>query len=411
MSETMTIHRSAGVLAGLSACMLLGSMGTSIANIALPPLAQAFATSVQGVRWVVIAYLATLTLGSVFAGRIGDRIGRKRGLVAGLGIFVVGSGLCALAPGLLALVAARALQGAGAAFLITLTMASVRDALPRDRVGSAMGLLGTMSACGTALGPSVGGLLIGMAGWRATFAVLAPLGCVALGLVLLWLPSRPAPDGQATARIDLGGALGARLGANMAVAALMMATLIVGPFYLGRGLGLTPQAVGLIMAAGPVISIFGGVPSGRLVDRRGAGAVARAGLWALILGALTLAWLPRDWGAAGYLGAIVILTPGYQLFQSANNTQVLADAPDHMRGALSGYLGLSRNLGLITGAWALGAVFALGIGAPDFNTAAPDHITRGLHLTFAICAALMILALVLTRRADAPGNSPAGSKS
>ncbi|MDY6859818.1 MAG: MFS transporter, partial [Pseudomonadota bacterium] len=142
---------SRGALLCLSLSMLLASLGTSIANIALPRLALAFDAPFHQVQWVVIAYLAALTLCAVFAGRLGDMFGRQRMLVAGLVLFSLASLLCALAPGLWLLVGARALQGVGAAFLMTLTIALVRETVSGDRVGRAMGMLGTMSAVGTAL--------------------------------------------------------------------------------------------------------------------------------------------------------------------------------------------------------------------------------------------------------------------
>jgi MFS family permease len=146
--------------------MLLASLGTSIANVALPSLARAFAATFAEVRWVVVAYLLAITTLSVGVGRLGDRFGRRRVLLAGLAVFTLASAAAGLATGLGGLVAARAVQGAGAAAMMTLVLALVGEILPKDRTGSAMGLLGTMSAIGTALGPSLGGVLIGAFGDR-----------------------------------------------------------------------------------------------------------------------------------------------------------------------------------------------------------------------------------------------------
>lgn len=177
-----------GAILCLSLSMLLGSLGTSIANIALPTLALAFETSFSQVQWVVIAYLASLTILVIFAGRLGDRFGRRRMLVWGLVLFSLASLLCGLASGLPMLIAARAIQGIGAAFLMTLTIALVRETVGSERTGRAMGLLGTMSAVGTALGPSLGGALIGWQGWPMIFLVLAPAGLLTTGLALWFLP-------------------------------------------------------------------------------------------------------------------------------------------------------------------------------------------------------------------------------
>src|SRR6185312_14172349 len=165
-------------LAGLSLSMLLSSLGTSIANVGLPTLAQAFNASFQDVQWIVLAYLLAITTLIVSVGRLGDIIGRRRLLLAGIALFTLASILCGLAPSLSLLIAARALQGLGAGVMMTLALAFVGETVPKERTGSAMGLLGTMSAVGTALGPSLGGMLIAASGWQAIFLVIVPLGIV-----------------------------------------------------------------------------------------------------------------------------------------------------------------------------------------------------------------------------------------
>ena len=174
-----------------------------------------------------------------------------------------------------------------------------------------------------------------------------------------------------------------------------MATLVVGPFYLARGLGLGASMVGAVMSVGPLISVFGGVLSGRTVDRWGTARITLAGLVAMTLGALALCGIPATLGIAGYIAGIAILTPGYQLFQSANNTAVMADVQADQRGLISGLLTLSRNLGLVTGASVMGAVFAFATQAADISTAAPQSIAHGMHVTFAMAAVLTGAALAL----------------
>jgi len=179
--------------ASLSLAVLLSSLGTSIANVALPTLARAFTASFQDVQWIVLAYLLAITTLIVSVGRLGDVVGGRRLLLAGILLFTLASVLCGLAPTLWMLIAARAAQGLGAAAMMVLTMAFVGETVPRERTGSAMGLLGTMSAVGTALGPSLGGVLIAGLGWRAIFLVKVPLGVAALLLAHRHLPAdRPA---------------------------------------------------------------------------------------------------------------------------------------------------------------------------------------------------------------------------
>ena len=183
-------------LAALSLAMLMSSLGTSIANVALPTLAEAFAASFQQVQWVVLAYLLSITTLIVSVGRLADIMGHRRVMLAGIALFTVASLLCGLAPTLPLLIAGRALQGAGAAVLMALTVAMVRDTVGSERTGSAMGLIGTMSAVGTALGPSLGGVLLAACGWQAIFIVNVPFGIAAFWLATRTLPAdRRKPAG------------------------------------------------------------------------------------------------------------------------------------------------------------------------------------------------------------------------
>jgi len=442
-------------LASLSLSMLLSSLGTSIANVALPTLAQAFAASFQEIQWVVLAYLLAITTLIVSAGRMGDMTGRRRLLVAGVFLFTVASILCGVASTLWLLVCARAAQGLGAAIMMALTLAFVSEIVPKEKTGSAMGLLGTMSAIGTALGPSLGGLLIAGFGWRAIFLINLPLGILTLLLAHRHLPAdRPSPkagraafDNRGTLLLALtlaayafamtmgrgrfgplnvtlllvavlgaglfvlaergaasplvriamfrGPSLSASLAINLLVATVMMATLVVGPFYLSRALGLDEALVGTVMSIGPIISTLMGIPAGRIVDHFGAPFMIIVGLIQMAAGAFALSAIPATFGIAGYVAAIFVLTPGYQLFQAANNTAVMMDVSPDQRGVISGMLNLSRNLGLITGASLMGAVFALASGAIDVAAAHPDAVAGGMRITFGVAAALMVGALVI----------------
>jgi predicted MFS family arabinose efflux permease len=284
------------------------------------------------------------------------------------------------------LVAARVMQGVAAATLMALSMALVVAAAPKGKSGSAMALLGTMSAIGTALGPTIGGALISVFDWRAIFFVNLPIGAIALLLAARVLPREPGtrPDRRTLLGLDKlrDPALRAAMAMSLLVSTVLMATLVVGPFHLSRALGLDVAAVGLVMSMGPVVAALAGTPAGRLVDRFGARGTTAAGLAVVATGCLALALLPATLGIAGYAAPIMVITAGYALFQAANNTAVLADAPADRRGVLSGLLNLARNLGLIAGASAMTAVFAAG----------------GLRVTFAVAAGLILLALAVALR-------------
>ncbi len=221
----LSVSTQTGITFTLALSMLLTSLGTSIANIALPTLAEAFSAPFAQVQSVVVAYLATLTVSVVIAGRLGDRHGLKPMLMVGLAVFGIASGLCSVAPNLWLLIGARALQGIGAAFLMTLAMALMRQTASEARMGRAMGLLGTVSALGTALGPSLGGLLIELTGWRGIFWIQCPMACIAFVLAFVTLPGDPGKGVTASASVwsVLGWRLAPNLVVNFLVAAVMMA--------------------------------------------------------------------------------------------------------------------------------------------------------------------------------------------
>ena len=105
--------------------------------------------------------------------------------------------------------------------------------------------------------------------------------------------------------------------------------------------------------------------------------------------------MPATLGVAGYVAPLVVITAGYALFQAANNTAVMTDVRPDQRGVVSGMLNLSRNLGLITGASVMGAVFALASGAADITTAPPEAVAAGMRITFAVAAVLIAGALAI----------------
>jgi EmrB/QacA subfamily drug resistance transporter len=464
---TPTVRRA---LASLSLSMLMPSLATSIANAGLPVLALGFNASFQAVQWIVLAYLLAITTLTVSVGRLGDIVGRRRLLLFGIGLFTMASLLCGVAPTLGLLIAARAVQGLGAAIMLSLTVALVGETVPQAQTGSAMGLLGTMSAIGTTLGPSLGGILIAGLGWRMIFLVNVPLGILNLLLARRYLtPDCRRVKTERRAGFDNVGTLllvvtlaayalamtidGGRFGSlnialllaaafgvgvfvlvetrvasplirlalfrdqvlsaglamNTLVSTVMMSTLVVGPFYLSRGLGLETALIGVALSAGPLVAALAGVPAGRIVDRCGAERMTIIGLVGIAAGSFALSLMPARFGIAGYIAFIVVITASYALFQAANNTGIMMGIRPDRRGVISGLLSLSRNLGLITGASAMGAVFALASATTDITTARPEAVATGMRSTFAVAAMLIVVALgiavgsrALSRRAVAP---------
>lgn len=376
-------------LASLALATLLPSLGSSIANVALPKLAEDTASTFAEVQWVVLAYLVTMTTTLVFAGWAGDLLGHRRLLMLGLWLVTGASALGLVTPSLPLLVGARAIQGVGAAVLLVAALV-LADELAPERRGRAMGLLGSMSALGTALGPSVGGVLVSAFSSRGVFLTSA-----VLGLGVSWLAhsqlgsSRPAIRVGRSARAHMESLvaplrepeLRARLFANAAVSALLMATLVVGPFHLMGTFGLTAASTGAVMTVGPVMAALLGMPSGLLVERHGPERTTRLGLLGICSGALVLALVPPSWGIPGFVLPIVLITSSYALFQAANGVGVMRLAGPAQRGGASGALSLSRNLGLIAGAAVFGAL----------------HASVGLRTSFALGAVLTGLALAVFR--------------
>ena len=460
-----TLIRNAPQLCSLAMANLLASLGLSIMTVALPSLAADFSAQVPKVQWAVLSYLLAVTVSAVTAGRLGDWYGHRSVLLIGLAIFLAASVAGFLAPSLVFLFGARILQGIGAAVMMVLPISLIRDTVPDEKTGIAMGLLGTTSAIGTALGPSLGGFLIDWWNWQATFGLLGGLALVNFTLVGFAFPNdgtRPSVrskldlpgtlfltasllafalavsgttdplsvEGLAFLALATGGlilfvraearstnplvdiptlrtrAIRSSLIMNLLVSAGMMATLTVGPFYLTLALSLTPAAVGLVMSAGPAFAAVSGLIAGRLTDRFGTATCLRAALWLLIAGFLGLALLPGLLGPAGYVMALAILTPGYQLFLVANNTGTMRAAPGDGRGMVSGLLGLSRNLGLLTGASVLASLFSATVAVEDIALAPVDDIRLGFVVTFVAAAALIAVAMLVrvsgSGTADAP---------
>ena len=396
-SLTLTNKTQTGITITLGLSMLLASLGTSIANIALPTLAEVFLLPFIQVQAVVIGYLISLTITVVIAGRLGDRYGCKSMLIVGLIIFSLASLLCSVAPSLWILVAARSFQGIGAAFLMTLAMALTRQTVNKSQLGRAMGMLGTISALGTALGPVLGGFLLVVSGWQSIFGLQFILAGIAIILARVLLPNDYIKKEIPTlTSLQTDQNITPNLMVNLLVAAVMMTTLVIGPFYLSLGLNLDQIQVGLIMGIGPVVAILSGIPSGRLVDRWGSRYIVITGLIFLIIGSSMLAILPKLMGISGYIMPIIILTSGYQLFQAANNTMTLADVPKARQGMVSGLLSLSRNMGLIIGASVMGAIFSFGVGTNQLTQATALAIIDGMQLTFICAGALMVVGLLIS---------------
>jgi EmrB/QacA subfamily drug resistance transporter len=191
----------------LVACVLASSLSFvegSVLSVALPAIRESYGAHAQHVQWVVNAYLLPLSALLLLGGALGDHFGRKRLLLIGTSIFAVTSLVCALAPSLTVLLAARAAQGIGAALLLPNSLALLNAAFRGERRGRAVGIWAAAGAAAAAVAPLIGGWLVGTVGWPAIFYINLPLAVGAILIAMRFVAeSREAGAG----RTDYAGAL------------------------------------------------------------------------------------------------------------------------------------------------------------------------------------------------------------
>jgi EmrB/QacA subfamily drug resistance transporter len=195
--------------AWILAAAILGSamafIDSTAVNVALPAMERGLATSLPAMQWVVNAYTLLLSAGLLIGGAAGDRFGRRRVFVAGIAVFVAASVACGLAPNVVSLILARAVQGLGGALLVPSTLAIIGASFAAEERGRAIGTWAAFSAITTAAGPLLGGWLVDAVSWRALFFINLPLGLLTAWIALRRVPESRDPD--APAELDWRGAL------------------------------------------------------------------------------------------------------------------------------------------------------------------------------------------------------------
>jgi EmrB/QacA subfamily drug resistance transporter len=445
-------------LLGVSMGVLMGTIDGSIVNIALPTLVRELQTSFAAVQWVVLSYLLVITALLPSAARLGDMVGKKRMYMVGLAVFTLGSLLCGLAPNGSWLIAFRALQGVGAVLVTALGAAIVTEVFPPQERGRALGIIGAVVSVGVGLGPSLGGVLIGSAGWRSIFLVNIPIGIIAVLVVSRFVAE--TQRGASGQRFDFIGAaimttalvcfaLALTLGqgwgfadtrtlALLAAAAvsfgvfllvetrvaqpminlrmfrngLFSLNLLIGlitfvmiagnglvlPFFLENVKGFSVLQTGLLMAVIPAIMAVVSPISGTLSDRFGPRPIIMGGLLLMTAGLLLAGTLTADVSVIGYLLRVGLIGLGFGVFQSPNNSAIMGAAPRAQLGVASGLLALSRTLGQTAGITLMGALFAgiaIAAGAGDLSTASAGAVVAATQGTFHVAAALSAVAVLL----------------
>lgn len=301
-----------------------------------------------------------------------------------------------------ALIFSRVIQGIGAAALAVLPIAIATDVLSHQKMGRAIGLLATMSAVGTATGPLIGGFLMAEFGWRTIFSAMTALGIFTLLLVFKFvqLGESSSHSNQQGNFFDSAksfysnSSFRVHLFSNLIVSAVMVSTLIIGPFYLTHALHLDPRHMGLVMSVGPITSILSGTVAGYAVDRFGDRLIMKFGFMQSLVGTISFIFLPKQFGSLGFVLSAVFLSLGYQLFLSANSNSFMKRARTEHRGIAAGALNLSRNLGLIVGTYLMGGIFDFFAKGTSVSDAAEKTISDGLQVTFSMAAFFIVLLLI-----------------
>jgi EmrB/QacA subfamily drug resistance transporter len=194
-------HRTLWTFAITSIALFMTTLDNLVVTMALPTIQRDLHASISGLEWTVNAYTLTFAVLLLMGAALGDRFGRKRLFLIGIGIFTLGSAAAALAPSIGALIAARALQGVGGAIVTPLTLTLLTEAVPAQRRGLALGAWGGISGLGVALGPLVGGAVVQGISWQWIFWLNVPLGLLVLPMGLARLRESRGPS----MRLDLPG--------------------------------------------------------------------------------------------------------------------------------------------------------------------------------------------------------------
>jgi EmrB/QacA subfamily drug resistance transporter len=400
------------LLAIVAGGTFLAPINSTMIAVALPALMAAFGVGVAGVSWIVTLYLVTMAGLQPVAGRLGDRYGHRRLFVAGCVGFGGASVACALAPTLPVLIALRALQGACASVVNPNGSAIIRHEFVADARGRAFGWLAACMTFGAAVGPAVGGLLVGQFGWASIFWVNLPVlafviplaarrlpetvrqggrgfdtgGAVLLSLTLATAVaalsglSRGTPDVlvMAGACVFLGGVLYAwerrradpiadfRLfrhpafaGAWVAVLLtnlVMYTTLLLVPLFMVGVQGRGPREVGgVLVTYSGVMSALSPV-GGFVSDRLGRAVPVVAGTLLLLAGTWLLLQAHAATSLAGLIAILAVGAAGVGLQMGAEQSAALESAPADMSGVAGGIWATGRYLGAILGTILLGVI-------------------------------------------------------
>lgn len=461
MARSAVIHPDGLPVPRRYAAMLTSGLGVTmavldgaVANIALPTIAHELNATAAESIWVVNAYQLVIVVSLLPLSSLGEIVGYARIYRVGLAIFGIASLCCALSDSLAMLVAARLLQGIGAACIMSVNSALVRFIYPRAQLGRGIGVIAFVVALAAAAGPTVAAGILSVATWQWIFAVNIPLSIASLlvaGSLPLtmrgthrfdWISAtlNAAMFGAFIMGVDHLGHGFDRLGLvvsefSLAVLcgvilvrrqlsrpapllpidllripifalsictsvcsfAAQMLAFVTLPFYLQNVLHRSAVETGLLMTPWPIALVFVAPMAGRLADRFPSGLLGGIGMMIFATGLGALAFLPAAPSSFDIIWRMVVCGVGFGLFQSPNNRTMLSSSPPERAGGASGMLGTARLTGQTMGA----AVVAL-----IFNLMAAD----GTRVALVTATILALVAMVLSSLRLTSGGGSAQSK-
>ncbi len=416
----------------------------TVVNVALPDIGRDFGASTSALQWILNGYLLTLASLILLGGSLGDRYGRRRVFVLGVGLFTAASLLCAIAPSVELLIVARLLQGVGGALLTPGSLALIEASFrPGDRA-RAIGAWSGLGGVATALGPLLGGYLIGAISWRAIFVINLPIGIFVALAATRHVPETSDP--MATGHIDLRGAalaalglagttyalieapgkgasalvLGAGIGGLLALAAFFAVerrspnpmlpleifrsrqfsaangvTFVVyaalgGVFFLlvsflQISMGYTPIEAGAASLPVTLLMLLFSARAGALAQRIGARLPLTVGPLVIALGLLWMAQIsPGDSYLTSILPAVIVFGAGLTLVVAPVTATVLSAADTRHSGIASG---VNNAVARVAGLLAV-AVLPVVAGLTGDSFYDPAKMTHGFHVGMVVCAVL-----------------------
>ncbi len=394
-------------------------MDGAIANIALPQIARELHSTPADSIWVVNAYQLAVVIALLPLATLGDIAGYRRVYMSGLGLFTVASLACGLAGSMPLLIAARVVQGLGAAGIMSVNIALVRYTFPKAQLGRGVGTVALVVATSSAAGPSVAAGILTVASWHWLYLMNIPLGIIAVALATRSLPRTPMSGhrfdwisavlsgltfgllltgldgighGEDRALVAVEVAAGAaaavlfirrqnRMKVPMLpvdlfrkpVFALSVATSVCSyaaqtiaylslPFYFAVAGGMSQSHIGLLITPWPAVVVFVAPLAGRLSDRYPAGLLGGIGLAVLCAGLVSLLSLPPDPRFADVVWRMMLCGTGFGFFQSPNNKALVSAAPRSRTGSASGVLSTARLTGQTIGGVTVALAFGLMAG-------------------------------------------------